>query len=367
VKASDPAPLSASDLIQRYGCQSDVSTEGSERVYAGLAPLSHAAQGFLCFLANEKYLHEALAAAKLACGLLCSLEHAAQIQEEFFKLGEPLVAQIFVHKEPYVTFARISQHFFRPHHPYEGVSPQAFVDASAQIASNVTIFPFAFVGPGARIEEGCVLYSGVFVGAGSVLGAQSLLYPNCVVREGCRLGERTILNPGAVIGGDGFGFAPTGMENVKIPQIGGVVLGDDVEVGANACIDRGALADTTVGKQTKIDSLVMVAHNVKIGDACFLAAQTGVAGSSQLGHRVTLAGQVGVSGHVSIGSQITVLAQAGVSKNLTEPGLYNGTPAKPNREHLLQMAAVNKLVPKRNKQNAASSVSKASSKEESPS
>jgi UDP-3-O-[3-hydroxymyristoyl] glucosamine N-acyltransferase len=353
--ATPPTPptngvrLTTSDLVAGEGlfaCSLHATSPSVERVFEGLAPLSHATPNTIAFLANEKYLDEAYVTR--AGAILCSPEHgallAARFEMESATLSsEVVVPQLLLTKEPYVAFARVAQVFFKPAHPFEGRSAQAYVDASAQVASSATLFPFCFVGPGARIGARTVVYSGVFIGAGSVVGDDCILYPNAVVREGCRLGDRCLLNPGAVLGGDGFGFAPSGLENVKIPQVGGVRLADDVEVGANSAIDRGALLDTTVGPQTKIDSLVMVAHNVQIGRACFIAGQAGIAGSSKLGDKVTLAGQVGVSGHVTIADNVVVLAKAGVSKGLSQPGLYNGIPARPNREYLLGLAALMRL------------------------
>lgn len=329
--------LTSRDLEARYACRDLSPNSGlasNELVFEALAPLQLAGKNHLSFLANEKYLDAA--AASQAGGILCT-------QKSYDELIHCARARLFVCAEPYVTFARVSQFFFKPQHPFQGISAQAVVDESAQIHPTATVFPFVFVGPGAVVGAGSVLYSGVFVGAASKIGADCILYPNSVVREGCVLGDRCLLNPGAVLGGDGFGFAPSGMENVKIPQIGGVCLEDDVEVGSNAAIDRGALSDTRIGAQTKIDSLVMVAHNVVIGKACFLAGQSGVAGSSQLGNRVTLAGQVGVSGHLQVGDFVTLLAKSGVSKSLPEKGYYNGIPARPVRDYNFQMATLFRL------------------------
>jgi UDP-3-O-[3-hydroxymyristoyl] glucosamine N-acyltransferase len=349
---SGAVTLSTSELLRRFSCELPAGGPDGERVYHGLAPLSHAVPETISFLANEKYLGEAISTR--AGAILCSPEHASAILAAWSEKasdGAPMASrpQLLVSKEPFALFARVAQIFFKPAHPFEGVSAQAYVDASATIEPGATVFPFAFIGPGARIGARSVVYSGVFVGAASRVGEDCILYPNSVVREGCALGDRCILNPGAAIGGDGFGFAPSGMENVKIPQVGGVRLGDDVEVGSNASVDRGAMADTSVGTHTKIDSLVMVAHNVKIGRACFLAGQAGVAGSSTLGDRVTLAGQVGVSGHVKVGDNVTVLGKAGVSKDLAAGGIYNGVPARPNREYLQLTAAFNRLNAKKKK------------------
>jgi len=331
--------LSTSDILGRFGCTLAPGGAQGDREFHGLAPLSHAQPELICFLANEKYMDEAVSAN--AGAILCSEEHAAVLSARRKDVGgEGCMPQLIVSKEPYVLFARIAQVFFQPAHPFAGVSPQAHVDASAHIDAGATVFPFAFVGPGARIGKNTVVYSGVFVGAASRVGENCILYPNVVVREGCVVGDRCILNPGAVVGGDGFGFAPSGMENVKIPQVGGVRIDDDVELGSNTSVDRGAMQDTRIGKQTKIDSLVMVGHNVQIGESCFIAALSGIGGSAVLGKRVTLAGQVGVTGHVKIGDHVVCLAQGGLTKNTPAPGVYNGTPARPNSEHLRIAATV---------------------------
>ena len=172
-----------------------------------------------------------------------------------------------------------------------------------------------------------------------------------MIREGCKIADRCILNPGVVIGGDGFGFAPTAKENVKIPQIGGVDIADDVEIGANATIDRGAMADTKIGKQTKIDNLVMLAHNVEIGEFCFVAAQTGIAGSTVVGNRCIFAGQVGIAGHIKIGDNVTATAQTGVGKNILSPGVWQGTPARPQKEFMQQFAILSRIAKKQMKGN----------------
>lgn len=313
----------------------------SERAFTGVAPLEHATAVQVSFLANDKYLSQA--ALSNAGAILCN-QNAAK------ELTGKTASALLVCADPYVAFARVAQIFHEPRHPFAGLSSQAYVDASAVVHSSATIMPFAFVGPGAHIGANTVVYAGVFVGAASSIGADCILYPNCVVREGCHVGDRCVVNPGAVIGGDGFGFAPSGMENVRIPQVGGVRIENDVDIGSNTSIDRGAMADTRIGCQTKIDSLVQVAHNVVVGEACFLVAQVGIGGSTSLGKRVTLAGQVGVAGHVSIADFTTVLGQAGVTKSLTGGGVFNGTPARHNREFLTQMAALSRLASKRSQQ-----------------
>jgi UDP-3-O-[3-hydroxymyristoyl] glucosamine N-acyltransferase len=332
--------LTLSDLCGRFGCEV-FGQEGESRKagpFEGLSVLSAATQTQLSFLSNERYVDDARASH--AGAILCSRNHAELLR------GHPH-SLLLVCRDPYATFARVSQYFFKPVVGFQGVSEQCFIDKSARIDPSVTIFPFVFVGPAAVVGRGTILYAGAFIGAGSEIGEDCILYPNSVVREGCRVGDRCILNPGAVVGGDGFGFAPSGLENIKIPQTGGAALGSDVELGSNASVDRGTMQDTVIGTQTKIDSLVQVGHGAKIGNACFLAAQTGIAGSTEIGNRVTLAGQVGVAGHLKIADQVTVLAQSGVTRSLNEAGVYVGFPARPNREFLKREAVFSQVVKER--------------------
>jgi len=190
-----------------------------------------------------------------------------------------------------------------------------------------------------------VIYDGV------VIGEKSVIHANAVVREHCRLGKRCKLQPGAVVGSDGFGYAPDGNSYYPIPQIGIVVLEDDVEIGANAAVDRAALEVTLIKRGTKLDNLVQVAHNCQIGEDCMIVSQVGIAGSSKIGNHVTLAGQVGVVGHVSIGDNVIVGAQGGVSGSLAANAYYSGSPSMPHKEWLRAMGVLPKLPDMRKKLN----------------
>ncbi|MEN9810770.1 MAG: hypothetical protein RLZZ488_2337 [Pseudomonadota bacterium] len=331
--------LTLAEICEKFSC-TVFTSKGPAHAgpFTGLSVLSAAQPDQLAFLSNEKYLDDARSSR--AGAILCSEAHAEVLRDHPHSV-------LLVCRDPYATFARVSQFFFKPAHGFHGVSGQAYIDSSAQLDPTVTVFPFVYVGPGAVVGKGSVLYAGSFVGGGSSIGADCILYPNSVVREGCHLGDRCILNPGAVVGGDGFGFAPSGLENIKIPQVGGVELAADVELGSNASVDRGAMLNTQIGAQTKIDSLVQVGHNVKIGRACFVAAQCGIAGSSEIGDRVTLAGQVGVAGHLKIVDKVTVLAQSGVTRSLNETGVYVGFPARPNRDFLKREAVFSQVVKER--------------------
>lgn len=307
----------------------------NEPRYAAIAPLNIAEAETISFLSNEKYLDEAK---NTKAGLLLCSANAVPLLE-----GNTS-SVLIVCENPYAAFAKVSQIFFTPTHSYKGISKDAMVDETAQIAQTATIFPNVFISPGAVVGERTVIYPGCFIGVGSIIGADCILYPNVVIREGCAIGERCILNPGVVIGGDGFGFAPTSTENVKIPHIGGVEIADDVEIGANAAIDRGTIESTQIGRQTKIDNLVTIGHNVQVGEFCFLAGQTGIAGSTKIGDRVITAGQVGVSGHLTVGNRVIIGPQSGVTKNIPAGETWLGSPARSHKEYARWLAILNRFV-----------------------
>ncbi|BBH54410.1 UDP-3-O-(3-hydroxymyristoyl)glucosamine N-acyltransferase [Fluviispira sanaruensis] len=331
--------LSINDIIQISNCEV-INLQSKDIKFSGIAPLNRANKEQISFLINDKYIDEIFSSQ--AGAIICSKKTAEL-------LGNKVAAGLIVSDNPHVTLAKVSQKFFKPLHPFHGISELAIIDKSAEIHPSATIFPFVFIAPGVRIGANSVIYSNCFIGAASTIGDDCILYPNVVIREGCRVGDRCILNPGAVVGGDGFGFAADTNENVKIPQIGGVLIEDDVEIGANSTIDRGALFDTKIGRQTKIDNLVMIAHNVVVGELCFIAAQVGIAGSTIVGNKVVMAGQVGVAGHVKIGDKVTISAQSGVSKNIPPEQFWGGSPARPYKEWAIYAATLNKIVKQTNK------------------
>ncbi len=246
---------------------------------------------------------------------------------------------------PHLAFAAILREFYPQPERVPGISPQAFVDASARVDSSATVMPFASVGPRAVVGPRCVLFPGAFVGEGARLGADCVLRANAVVEHGCVLGDRVTLHASAVIGADGFGYAQDSktQTHVKIPQVGTVVIEDDVEIGAGSCVDRATVGQTLVGRGTKIDNLVQVGHNVRIGRASILCGQSGVSGSSELGEGVVLAGQAGVAGHIKVGDRATVGAQAGVMSDV-EPGtMVTGAPAFLHQDFLKSAAGFARL------------------------
>jgi UDP-3-O-[3-hydroxymyristoyl] glucosamine N-acyltransferase len=219
----------------------------------------------------------------------------------------------------------------------------AYVDESADVADSASIMANAFVAPGAKVGGNSVVYPGSYIGHGSSVGDDCTIYPNVTIRDGVSVGNRVTIHPGSVIGGDGFGYATDKGVHHKIPQVGGVVIGDDVEIGANSTIDRGALDDTVIKRGTKIDNLVMIAHNVKVGEDCLLVAQVGISGSSELGHHVVIGGQAGVVGHIKVGDYAQIAGKSGVSKNLTGGKNYAGVPVMPHKDWLKSMVLVSKL------------------------
>jgi UDP-3-O-[3-hydroxymyristoyl] glucosamine N-acyltransferase len=230
----------------------------------------------------------------------------------------------------YLSFSRLIESF-APAIPLPdpGVHPTAVVEEGVELGEGVGIGPFVHLGRGVRLGDGVRVASGCFIGDETTIGAGCVLYPNVVVRERCVIGERVILYPGAVIGSDGFGYAPDGPRWRKIPQIGNVILEDDVEIGANSTIDRGALGATRIGRGTKIDNLVQIAHNVSLGENCIMAGQVGISGSCKLGDHVILMGQVGVAGHLTLGDNVIVGAKSGISKSIPAGETWLGLPARP--------------------------------------
>ena len=246
-------------------------------------------------------------------------------------------------RDPYLALARVLQKFFADVPLPVGVSPLASIAPTASIGAGARIGPFVTVGADATIGEGAALFPGVFVGERASVGEGTILYPNVVVYHGCIIGRRCILHGSVVIGGDGYGFASSEGVHHKIPQIGIVRIEDDVEIGAGSTVDRAALGETVIGEGTKIDNLVQIAHNVRIGRGCLIVAQVGIAGSTEIGEYCVLAGHSGVAGHVKLGPRVMVAAQSAVMKDIDGPATVAGSPARPLRDHLRTEAMVRRL------------------------
>jgi UDP-3-O-[3-hydroxymyristoyl] glucosamine N-acyltransferase len=247
-------------------------------------------------------------------------------------------------KNPYLAYAITAAMFAETPFIPAGIHATTVRGKDCDIAKEVTIGPFCTIGDRVKIGRKVHIHSGVSIGEDVEIGEESIVYPGVTIYKGCRIGKRVIIHAGAVIGADGFGYAQDGERHVKIPQTGIVRIEDDVEIGANTTIDRAAIGETRIGAGTKIDNLVMVAHNVTTGKACIFVSQTGIAGSVRIGNGVILAGQTGVAGHVTIGDGTIVGSKSGVASSLPAGGTFTGAPAMPHNL-FLKVATLLKRLP----------------------
>lgn len=257
------------------------------------APLDHAAADTVAFLAQSKYREEARLS---KAGVVVMSQ--ADVDAIYGEAGPD--RPVVITKNPYAWFAYATQIMTRRPLPAAGIRPGAHVDPTARVAATAVVETGATVAEGAVIGEAVHIYPGAYVGAGTVVGDNSIIYANAVIYHGCHIGRRCILHSGCVIGADGFGFAPFDGEWVKIPQIGGVTLEDDVEIGANTTIDRGALEDTLVRRGSKLDNQIQLGHNCRVGECTVMAACTGVAGSTHIGSHCVIGGAANINGHIDI-------------------------------------------------------------------
>ncbi|HSG99351.1 MAG TPA: UDP-3-O-(3-hydroxymyristoyl)glucosamine N-acyltransferase [candidate division Zixibacteria bacterium] len=308
-----------SELADALGAHLDSDADPALAI-AGVAPIEHAGPEHLTFVANSKYL-----------GFLKTTQAAAAIISP--AAGAPPDTRpglaILTHDEPYSAFLQ-AMHIFNPPKP----PPAPGVDRTARIGKGVQLADGVHVGANCVIEDNVVLGAntvilpGSFVGASSSVGDACWIGPNVTIMHECTLGQRVRVSAGTVIGADGFGFAPVGDRYEKIPQLGGVTIGDDVEIGACCTIDRATMKQTAIGRGTKIDNLVMIAHNVQIGEDWIIVSQAGIAGSTRIGNHVTIAAQAGLVGHITIGDRAVIMAQAGVSKSVPPDAVVLGSPAR---------------------------------------
>ena len=239
-----------------------------------------------------------------------------------------------VHPNPGVAIARGVSAFAPPVPRFPGISEEAAIHESSKIGENVSIYPLVYIGEDAVIGDDVILFPGVFVGDRVRIGKKTILYPNVTVMKDCIIGEEVVVHAGTVIGSDGFGYVRDGATNVKIPQVGVVQIDDQVEIGANNCIDRAALGKTWIKKGVKTDNLVQVAHNVVIGEDTIIVAQTAIGGSVDIGRQVVMGGQVAIRDHLKIGDGAMIGSQSGVAKSISAGEIFSGTPAMPHRTWL---------------------------------
>ena len=307
----------------------EVEGDGSI-VIRGVAGIKEARPGDITFLANPRYER-----------FLEKTRASAVIVPPGTKHSGPALVYS---ENPYLAFVKAVKFFVPDKDTYPtGIHPTAVIAHDAKIQGSVSIGAYAVIEKGVSIDEGTVVMAGCYVGRESEIGRDCLIYPNVTIREETKIGDRVIIHPGAVIGSDGFGFAKDGEIYRKIPQIGNVIIGDDVEIGANVTIDRATTGSTVIGSGTKIDNLVQIGHNVVIGENCIIVAQVGISGSTEIGRGVSLAGQAGVVGHVRIGDGAVVAAQAGVTKSVPPGACVSGYPARDHNQAKKIYAGLQKL------------------------
>jgi UDP-3-O-[3-hydroxymyristoyl] glucosamine N-acyltransferase len=315
-----------SELAERIG--GEVRGDAGLRIEA-LATLDHAGPGQLSFLTNSKYRRaaETSRAGALLVGPDTGLE------------GRNLLV---VH-EPYLALAQLLQLFHPASAPPRGISPDARLAQRVETGRDVYVGPFAVIGEGTRLADGVIVGAGCVIGRECELGRGTELKPRAVLYPRTRVGRRCLIHSGVVLGGDGYGFASSGGEHHKLPQVGTVVLEDDVEIGANTTVDRAMLGETRIGRGSKIDNLVMIAHGVQLGPRSLLAGQAGIAGSARVGAGATLAGQAGVSGHLELGDGVVVAAKSAVFADLPQGSFVAGIPATDHRRWKRAQAVVARL------------------------
>ncbi|MBM3216356.1 UDP-3-O-(3-hydroxymyristoyl)glucosamine N-acyltransferase [Candidatus Poribacteria bacterium] len=309
--------------------------DGSTKIH-GVSGIREAKAGEITFVANSKYIAEIAKtqASAIIVGADIDLSHS------------PTVAAILRVPAPYLAFVRVLEIFaFRKRRTQIGIDSTAIVGSNVRIGENVSIQPYVVIGDNVEIGDDTTIGPFVYVGDDSRIGSGCLVYPNVTIREEVSIGNRVIIHSGAVVGSDGFGFAKVSDWHHKIPQIGTVIIEDDVEIGACTTIDRATMTNgaTVIGKGTKIDNLVQVAHNVVIGENCLIVAQVGLAGSTILGRNVTVAGQAGTAGHLSIGENSTVAAKAGVTKDIPPNSFHSGFPAEDHKQDLKHQAYLRRV------------------------
>ncbi|HEX7154887.1 MAG TPA: UDP-3-O-(3-hydroxymyristoyl)glucosamine N-acyltransferase [Thermoanaerobaculia bacterium] len=302
-------------------------------VISGVAPLSEAGAGQLSFLSNPQYAPQVETTGAGAVLVANDLEG-----------DSPRWIRV---ANPYYAMATVVARYFAARPRPSGISPHAAIAESARIAESAAVGAFTSIGENVVIGDGAVIYPNVTIEPDCVIGGGTIVYPQVSIYYGTKIGRRCIIHSGVVIGADGYGFATEGGKHHKIPQVGIVRIEDDVELGAGTTIDRAALGETVIGEGTKVDNLVQIGHNVKIGKHCLLVSQVGIAGSTELGDYVVVAGQSGFAGHLKIGNRVQVAAKSAVLENVADDTKVMGIPAVPFREFARREAHLRRLTKKR--------------------
>lgn len=297
------------------------------------AKIEEGTEGAISFLSNPKYTH-----------YLYNTKSSIVIVNEDLELEKDVDATLIRVKNAYESIAKLLQIYEASKPKKTGVAPQAYIAPSAKLGNNCYVGPFAYVGEGAEIGDGCQIYPHAVIGDNVKVGTNCIFYPNTTIYQGCKIGNNVTIHAGSVIGADGFGFAPGADGYNKIPQIGIVVIEDNVEIGANTCVDRSTMGATVIHKGVKLDNLVQVAHNVEIGENTVMSAQVGIAGSTKVGSWCMFGGQVGLAGHITIGDKTFLGAQSGVPGSLKGGEELIGTPPMNPRAYFKSQAIFRRLL-----------------------
>lgn len=289
--------------------------------------------GAISFLANEKYTH-----------YIYTTASTAVLVKKDFVAEHPVNATLIRVDDPYATVAQLLRMVSDIlNAPKKGIEQPSFISEGVEIPEDAYVGAFAYIGKGAKVGKGAQIYPQTYVGDGVTVGDGSILYAGVKVYKGCKIGARCIIHSGAVIGADGFGFAPVDGHYEKIPQLGIVEIADDVEIGANTTIDRATMGATRVHKGVKLDNLIQIAHNVEVGESTVMAAQVGIAGSTKVGAHCMMGGQVGSAGHISIGDGSQIAAQSGIKSDVKAGSRLIGTPAVDLRQFGRQLVNINRI------------------------
>ncbi len=311
------------------------SIEGDENVTINtFAKIEEGVPGAISFLSNPKYTH-----------YIYDTKSSVVLVDETLILDKPVEATIIRVANARDCVAKLLQMYDAAMRPKKnGINSLAFISPTAQIGKDVYVGAYACIGDGAVVGDGCQIYPNTVIGDNVKLGNDCIIYPNVTVYMGCKLGNRVTLHSGSVIGSDGFGFAPNGQDGYdKIPQIGIVTIEDDVEIGANTCVDRSTMGSTIIRKGVKLDNLIQIAHNVEVGENTVMSAQVGIAGSTKVGQWCMFGGQVGIAGHIEIGDKVFIGAQSGVIGNLKSNQMLIGTPPMSKLSYFKSHVLVQKL------------------------
>lgn len=297
------------ELAERFGCD---YRGDADRSVVRVATLSGADESSVSFLANTKFRDD-LATTRAGIVILDA------------RYADECPTDCLIHENPYATYARVAAYLHPAPAIEPGVHTSASIAADAVVAESASVASHATIGQGAVLGERVSIGAGTVIGAGASVGADSRIAPRVVIADRVRLGERCIIHSGAVIGADGFGFAPDQGAWVKVPQLGSVVVGNDVEIGANTTVDRGTIDDTVIGDGVKLDNLVQIAHNVRIGEHTVMAAMSGAAGSTRIGKRCMIGGGAVMINHISVCDDVVLLFRSNLTRSIDTPGVYSGT------------------------------------------